>query len=333
MRFPRRRRAPLIGVAVLAAVTMTAAACAGSGSDQAAASGLEKTDLNVGILPVADCAGLQLAINRGFFKAEGLNVKTQVLQGGAEAIPKLKSGGLDFTSGAYVPFFQAQSQGVIKLRIVGDAFQSAEGTHVVLVARNSPIHTVRDLKGKRIGVNAKHNLSSLFMQAIAQPMGVTLNEDKDFVALAFPDMQGALKNGSVDAVQAVEPFNTQLQQSIGARLLADTNQGETADFPISGYATTQEFAEENPKTVAAFQRALGKAQAMLSDRKVLEQVVPTYTKINAQTASSLHFGTFPTSLSITRLQRVADIMQRYGYLSKPLDVKTMVATGSPGTTG
>jgi NitT/TauT family transport system substrate-binding protein len=329
MRFPRRRRGPLIGVALLAAVSLTAA-CAGSGSDQAAASGLEKTDLAIGILPVADCAGLQLAINRGFFKAEGLDVKTQVLQGGAEAIPKLKSGNLDFTSGAYVPFFQAQSQGAIKLKIVGDAFQSAEGTHVVLVAKDSPIHAVRDLKGKRVGVNVKHNLSSLFMQAISQPLGVKLDEDKDFVPVAFPDMQAALKNGSVDAVQAVEPFNTQLQQSIGARLLADTSQGQTADFPISGYATTQEFAEKNPKTVAAFQRALGKAQAMLSDRKVLEQVLPTYTKINAQTASNLHYGTFPTSLSITRLQRVADIMQRYGYLATPLDVKSMVVTGSAG---
>jgi NitT/TauT family transport system substrate-binding protein len=327
MRFPLLRRRPAIGIAVIAAVTLAAAACGGSGSDQQSASGLEKTDLTIGILPVADCAALQLAINQGLFKAEGLNVKTQLLQGGAEAIPRLKSGNLDASAGAYVPFFQAQSQGVIKLRIVADAFQSAAGSHVVLVAKDSPIRSVKDLAGKKIGVNVKHNLASLLIQALAQPQGVKLDEDKDFIPVAFPDMENALKNGSVDAVQAVEPFNTQLQKSIGARLLADTSQGQTAAFPISGYATTEDFAKENPKTVAALQRALGKAQAMLSDRKVLEQVVPTYTKIDAATATSLHFGTFPAKLDTTRLQRVADIMRQYGYLTKPLDVKSVVSTG------
>jgi NitT/TauT family transport system substrate-binding protein len=327
MRFPRLRRGSAVGLAAIAAITLTAAAC-GSGSDQQSASGLEKTELTIGTLPVADFAALQLAINQGLFKAEGLTVKTQVLQGGAEAIPRLKSGNLDVAGGAYVPFFQAQGQGVIKLRIVADAFQSAAGTHVVLVAKDSAIHTFKDLEGKKVGVNVKKNLASLLMQALAQPQGVKLDEDKDFIPVAFPDMENALKTGSVDAVQAVEPFNTQLQKSIGARLLADTSQGQTADFPISGYATTQDFAAENPKTVAALQRALGKAQAMLSDRKVLEQVVPTYTKIDAATASSLHFGTFPTSLSTTRLQRVADIMQRYGYLTKPIDVKTLVSASA-----
>jgi NitT/TauT family transport system substrate-binding protein len=327
MRFPRLRRRSAIGIAVLATISLTAAACGGD-SGSKSANGLEKTDLTVGNLPVADTAALQLAINNGFFKAEGLNVKTQLLQGGAEAIPRLKSGNLDLTAGAYVPFFQAQSQGVIKLRIVADAFQSAEGSHVILVAKDSPIRSVKDLVGKKIGVNVKHNLASLLVQSLAQQQGVKLDEDKDFIPVAFPDMQNALKNGSVDAVQAVEPFNTQLQKSIGARLLVDTSQGETADFPISGYATTQEFAEKNPKTVAAFQRALGKAQAMLSDRKVLEQVVPTYTKIDAATVPSLHFGTFPTSLDATRLQRVADIMQKYGFLTKPVDVKSVLGSSS-----
>jgi NitT/TauT family transport system substrate-binding protein len=328
MRFPRLRRGTAVGIAAIAALTLAAAtACGGSDSGQKSASGLEKTELTVGTLPVADFAALQLAITRGFFKAEGLTVKTQILQGGAEAIPRLKSGNLDFSGGSYVPFFQAQDQGVIKLRIVADAFQSADGTHVVLVAKDSPIHTVQDLAGKKIGVNVKHNLASLLIQALAQPQGVKLDEDKNFIPVAFPDMQNALKTGSVDAVQAVEPFNTQLQKSIGARLLADTNEGQTSNFPISGYATTEEFAKKNPKTVAAFQRALGKAQAMLSDRKVLEQVVPTYTKIDTATAASLHFGTFPTTLSVTRLQRVADIMQQYGYLTKPLDVKPLVSAG------
>jgi NitT/TauT family transport system substrate-binding protein len=327
MRFPRLHRASIAGLAALTAITLTATGCGGGGGTKKSASGLEKTELNVGMLPVADAAQLKIAIDRGLFKAQGLTVKPQILQGGAEAIPKLKSGNLDLSFGAYVPFFMAQAAGAINLRIVADAFQSAPGTHVILVAKDSPIHSIKDLTGKKVGVNVKHNLSSLMVQATLQPSGIKLDDDKNFVPIPFPQMETALKTHSVDAVQAVEPFNTQLQKSIGARLITDLSQGPTVNFPVAGFATTQEFAKKNPKTVAAFQRAIAAAQALIADRKILEQVLPTYTKIDAATATTLHYGSYPTSLSTTRLQRVADIMQQYQYLTKPFDVKPLVSTG------
>jgi NitT/TauT family transport system substrate-binding protein len=327
MKFPHIRRASMAGVAALAALALAATGCSGS-STKKSSTGLEKTQLTIGMLPVADAAQLKLAIDRGFFKAEGLTVKTEILQGGAEAIPKLKSGNLDLSFGAYVPFFMAEAKGAIKLRIVADAFQSAVGTHVILVPKDSPIHTIKDLAGKKIGVNVQHNLCSLLVQATLQPNGVYLDDIKNFVPMAFPAMENALKTHSVDAVQAVEPFNTQLQKSIGARLITDLSQGPTADFPIAGYATTDDFARNNPKTLAAFQRAIGKAQAALADRSILEQVLPTYAHIDAATATSLHFGVYPTSLSATRLQRVVDVMKLYGYLTQPMDVKSLlVGTG------
>jgi NitT/TauT family transport system substrate-binding protein len=327
MWFPRLQRVSILGLATLTAVTLTATGCGNSDKPKKAASGLEKTELNVGMLPVADAAQLKLAIDRGLFKAQGLTVKTQVLAGGAEAIPKLKSGNLDLSIGSYVSFFMAQSQGVVDLRIVADAYQSAPGTHVILVAKDSKINSVKDLVGKKVAVTVKNNLSSLMVRATLQPSGVNLDDDKNFVAVPFPQMEAALKNHTVDAVQAVEPFNTQLQKSIGARLITDLSSGPTANFPIAGYVATSDFAKKNPKTVAAFQRALATAQALLTDRKVLEQILPTYTAIDATTATTLHYGAYPTSLNATRLERVADLALQYGYLKKPVDVKSMVSAG------
>lgn len=324
MRFSVRRSR--LALAALTTLALVASGC-GESDTEKSANGLEKTELSIGMLPVADVAQLQVAIDRGLFKAEGLTVKTQTLTAGAESIPKLKSGNLDLSFGAYVPFFQAQASGAIDLRIVADAFQSARGTHVLLVAKDSPIRSVQDLKGKKIGVNAARSLTSLMVQATLQPQGVKLDDDKNFVVIPFPQMEQALKAGTVDAVQAVEPFNTQLQKSIGARLISELSEGATKEFPIAGYAATAEFVKQNPKTVAAFQRAITKAQSLLSDRALLESVLPKYTKLDAATASTLHFGTFPTSLSTSRLQRVADIMKQYGYLSKDLNVKSLVATG------
>jgi NitT/TauT family transport system substrate-binding protein len=328
MRFRRPHRAPFAAIAAAATVlAVVAAGCGGDDPEPAATvgSGLEKPSITVGTLPVADLAQLKLAMDRGYFTAEGLTVKTQVLQGGAEAIPRLRSKNLDISAGAWVPFFQAQESGAVKLRAVADAFQSAEGTHVVLVPKDSDIRTAKDLAGKKIGVNVKRNLATLLIDSALRPQGVTL-ADENYVPVPFPNMEAALKSGSVDAVQAVEPFHTQLAKSLGARKVLELSAGETANFPVAGYVATEEFAQQNPKTIAAFQRAIAKAQALLTDEKLLAQVIPTYTRIPAAIAAELKFGLYPANLDAARLKRVSDIMVKYGYLKSPIDVNALMAT-------
>jgi NitT/TauT family transport system substrate-binding protein len=314
------------------ALAASSAACSSSSDDKdsssGSGSGLEKTELNVGAMPVTDDAPLQIAVQQGLFKAEGLNVKLQTIAGGADAIPKLRGGSLDISFGNFVSFLGAKSKGALDVRFVAEGFQSAAGTHDVLVPKDSPIRSVKDLAGKKIGVNTKRNISSLLIKATLAPSGVTLDDEKNFVEMPFPTMEAALKNKSVDAVQAVEPFVTQLQQSVGARVLVDLSQGPTADFPIAGYATTADFATKNPKTVAAFQRALSKAQAMATDHKIVQSILPSYTKITPQVAATLSYGAYPTTLSATRLQRVADVMQQYGYLTDKIDIKTLLISGA-----
>ncbi|GAA4242088.1 hypothetical protein GCM10022254_73550 [Actinomadura meridiana] len=134
-----------------------------------------------------------------------------------------------------------------------------------------------------------------------------------------------MKSGSVDAVQAIEPFGTQMARSIGARVIADLTSGPTADFPIAHLGTTEKFAKENPRTVAAFQRAFVKAQAMAADRGTVEKTVPSYAKgIEAKVVSAMAIGTFPTTRDVNRIQRVADLMRRFGYVDEHIDVKRYV---------
>ncbi|MBX6765669.1 MAG: ABC transporter substrate-binding protein [Actinomadura rubrobrunea] len=320
------RRTVLAGVLALT-VAASAAACGDSDKGESA-TGLEKSEITVGTMPVGDTAPLQLAITRGLFKAEGLTVKTQTINGGADAIPRLKGGQLDISFGNYVSFFAAAAQGAFKPKIVAEAFSSGPKTHTLLVAKDSPIRSIADLKDKKIGVNTKRNVSTLMVRSAAKPAGVELDEDKNFVEIPPPNMEAALKSGSVDAVQAIEPFGTQIQQKLGARLLADLSSGATANFPIAGYATTEEFAAKNPKTIAAFQRALIKAQGMAADRKVVQDILPKYARgITPEVAATMSYGTYPTSLNATRLQRVADVMQQFGIIKERLDVKPLLVTG------
>jgi NitT/TauT family transport system substrate-binding protein len=304
-----------------------AAAC--GGSDEKSANGLEKSEITVGTMLIGDTAPLQLAISRGLFKAEGLTVKTQTINGGAEAIPRLKGGQLDISVGNYVSFFAAAQKGTLKPKIVAECSQAAPKTHTLLVPKNSPIKTLRDLQGKKIGVNTRRNVSTLMVRSAVKPDGIDLDEDKNFVEVPPPNMEAALKSGSVDAVQAIEPYGTQIQEKLGARMLADMDSGTTADFPIAGWATTEEFAAKNPKTIAAFQRAIVKAQGLAADRKVVQDILPKYARgIDANVASTMSYVAYPTSLNANRLQRVADVMQQFGIVSQKIDVKPLIATGT-----
>lgn len=317
-----KRRSSLAGLLSLT-LLVPLAGCGGS-DDSSGSGGLEKTSVTVGALPVVDFAALWVAKQKGLFKKQGLDVKIEVESGGATAIPKLAAGSLDFSISNYVSAIQSTESGTVPLKILTDAYQLKPGTAGVLVPKGSPIHQPEDLKGKKIAVNTKANVGQLLVSAGLESHGVQ-PQDKNFSEVDFPQMLGALKSKSVDGAWAVEPFVTQIKKKLGGRIVLDSAAGPTADFPIGLYVTSKKFAEDNPKTTAAFKKAIVKAQSMVSgDRELVEKTLPTYSKIDKKTASLIHIAQYPTSVSQKRAQRVSDLMTRYGFLKKKFDVKPML---------
>jgi len=321
----RKLRCSAIAVGV--AVALTLAGCGGSDeptSASAGGNGLEKTTIKVGALPIPDPVSLYVANEKGFFKEEGLTVQPTTITGGAAALPQIESGALDISQTNYVSTFAAVSQGK-KVKLVADMYQAAPNTFNLMVPKDSPIQTVADLKGKTILVNNLNNIATLATLTQLKVAGLT-EKDVKFVEKPFPDMGNALLSGQADACWITEPFITANQSQHGFRKLADTMTGQTADLPIAGWMATEDWVQKYPKTLAAFQRAIAKAQQLVSnDRKEIEAALPKYTKIDAKTASVITLGTFPSELNANRLQKVADLMLEYGYLKSPIDVKSVIA--------
>ncbi|SDJ65860.1 hypothetical protein [Nonomuraea jiangxiensis] len=67
-----------------------------------------------------------------------------------------------------------------------------------------------------------------------------------------------------------------------------------------------------------------------SDRKEIEAALPTYTKIDAATASEITLAAYPSRLDAARLQKVADLMLEYKYINNPIDVASVIATSAGG---
>lgn len=322
MGFSTERRTVLAGIAGLA-VTLPLAACGGE-DDASSGKGVEKSDITVGALPVVDYVALWVAQQKGLFQKQGLKVKLEVLAGGAAAVPKLAAGSLDFSINNYVSAIQATQTKTAPMKILLDAYQINPGAAAVVVPGDSPIKKPADLKGKKVSVNTKGNVPTLLIEAALKPYGLQL-PDSAFSEVQFPQLVSALKSHSVDAAWAVEPFLTQVEKELGGRIVLDLASGPTANFPIGAYTTTQKFAEENPKTTAAFKNALIQAARLISnDPSLVKETLPSYAKIDKKTASLIHIATYPESVSRQRAQQVADLMTQFGFLKEHFDVASMV---------
>jgi NitT/TauT family transport system substrate-binding protein len=101
--------------------------------------------------------------------------------------------------------------------------------------------------------------------------------------------------------------------------------GPLAGFPTSCWGTTASFVQKNPKTVAAFQRAMTEAsQVAATNTAYVRSELPRFiTTMKPAIANVITLPTYNTTLTLARMERVANVMIRLGQLPKNFDVKSM----------
>ncbi|MET0238173.1 MAG: ABC transporter substrate-binding protein [Kibdelosporangium sp.] len=328
-----RVRIPIIAatMAVLTAVTGCSALSGdsgGSGSSPAANAGtsgpIEKPKIKVGLLPVVDVAPLYQAIEKGYFKEQGLDVVPEVVASGPKAVEGMIGGDLDIAFTSYPGAFVAQAKKVADLKIVADAYAARPGHLVLVTTPESALQKPEDAGGKKIAVTSKGSISDLGTMSVLRTKGVKV-ETIQWQPMAFPDMGPAMKRKDIDAAVVAEPWVTRTEKEFGAVQLLDVSSGPTQDISMSGWAATSKLTGANPNTFAAFQRGLAKGvEDVKRDRGTLEQILVKHIKIDQATAQLVHIADYPSSLDQVRLQRVADLMQTFNVIPEKLDVQPML---------
>lgn len=323
----RTRRAAL-GLALTAAVVASVSGCGAlGGSDSSASSNsgnLEKPKIKVSILPTTDLGPFWLAMDGGYFKNEGLEVESVVAASGQASMTKAISGEVDIAFSTYTPFFIAKSTGTADLQLVADATSVNPKTNQIVTVPTSPVKTINDLAGKRIGITAKNTASDLLTRSVMKDHGVDFSKVQ-WTQIQLPNIADALKQGQIDAAYLPEPYVTQAAKVAGATPVIDINTGATQDFPLTGYGTTTKWVQGNPKTLAAFQRAMQKATRDSSDRAKIEPLLVKYAKIDTDTASLLTLPGYGSTLDARRLQRVPDLLLQLGAITAGIDAAPMIA--------
>lgn len=328
MKAPHIRR-PLGSVLACAALAAGLAACSsgssGTGSTTAAG-GPELSNITVGVLTASDDVTVQIAQDQGFFKQEGLNVKTVVMPSTNSATSGLLSHTMDFAAENYVGMFQQQNAVPnLNLRIVADNSQASPDLYDLMVAKNSPLTSLAQLKGKKVAIPAKgFNFGAMALDLLMAPYHMS-STSFTTVVLPFSAAPQAVASGAVDAAFTTEPFVTIMEEKSGARILVDMMSGPLSDFPQGCWGTTAAFVSKYPKTVAAFQRAMVKAVRLAaSNTALVRQELPKFIKtMSPQIAKVIALPSFNTTLTLARMERVANVEIRLKALPANFDVKSM----------
>lgn len=316
----------ITATAAIVAVTALGGCGLLGGSDDNAGSNdkVEKATVKVGIIPqLIDIAGFERARSAGYFTAEGLQVELVTIKSATEAVPKLKTGELDFAFGNWTSFIAAQSEGAADLRAVADGLQAKPGMTALVAMPQSPINSPKDLPGKSVGVNALVGNVTLTSKAVIKAAGVDPG-GVQFKVIPTANALNALQTGQIDVMSLQEPNLTMAKQQLGAKVVVDRATGPVADFSISGYVAPAAFVNADPKTTAAFARAMAKGQGDLADPQTVRKSLQDYAKIGPGVAQAVGMGVFPTAVDRARLQQVADLMLTYGDLKQKFDVGPMV---------
>jgi len=189
------------------------------------ASAQQKTVV-LGVSGRPDQAALQLALDRGYFAQQGLDIKTVQAGSGLEMIPSLASNQIQVASGSpSSALFNALNRG-IDIRIVADFAHNGgpEDRTRALVVRadlidSGAVKGPADLKGRSMAFQpGLGQMSDALFDKIFAPLGIGRN-DVNIQYLSFPNMLPALTSKAIDSAIPVEPAVTLGEQQNIARVL------------------------------------------------------------------------------------------------------------------
>ena len=268
---------------------------------------VEKPNITFGVFPITNYGVVYLSLQQGFFQAEGLNVTPRVM--GGNPIAGIVGGDFDTGGVTWTAFLLATNRGVPLLPL-SEADRGSKGQALFMVKEDSPIRTMEDLIGKKIAVVTVAGACDLILNDVLHKRGLNY-KSIGYTVMGVPDMAPTVLRGGVDAACIPEPLLSVAQAQGGLRSVFDLFSGEYDRFPLVGFPVTQKFAETNPYTVAALQRALAKGLKFAHENPdKLREIYPTFTTLKPELANKIVLSYTPEKSDFTQLKTIADLMDR-----------------------
>jgi NitT/TauT family transport system substrate-binding protein len=322
---------------VAVAVAVLATGCHFPGTGGSAAVSGNGAAITVAEVPGVDNAPLSVAVKDGLFTQSGLDVTVKDFPTLAAELKALKGGQVQIAAGDYTSFFYAQATKDASLRLIADGYDAASKSVAILTLPGpNSITTPQDLARASGGVatppaqvappsaTVPYNIQTLAAEEVLQNDGVSPSSVK-WTRMQPQDMIGALRSRQVSAILVSEPYILEAEKQLGAVEVVDASNGVTSGLPMSGYFSLNSYAHAHPSAVQAFQKALGQAQAECAQRGPVQSALSGLAGMGTGDAALVTLGTYPTSLNVGQVQRLATLMYDSGMITSQVSVNSMIS--------
>lgn len=256
---------------------------------------------------------------------QGITVRWTEFPGGPQLLEGLNVGSINFGVTGETPPVFAQAAGADLRYVAFD--QPAPAGEAILVAKDSPITSVAELKGKKVALNKGSNVHYLLVRAL-EDAGLSIT---DITPIYLPpaDARAAFERGSVDAWVIWDPFQAAAEKQLEARSLRD---GSGLVDNHQFYLARGDYATQNPQVIGTLVeeiRSVGE-EAKTDVQQATAQIAPLIglpADITALALSRQQYGTqFITPEVVEAQQKIADTFADLKLIPKRLSIKDVVWT-------
>jgi ABC-type nitrate/sulfonate/bicarbonate transport system substrate-binding protein len=276
---------------------------------------------------------IYVAVHKGFFAAENLDLELNFAQSGAAVTQQLTGGSLDvaLSVGITDPIRAIEKGAPLTLvRVIGNA------PPYVLIGKPG-LKSIADLKGKIVSVGAANDITTVFFEKMAAANGLKKGDYEMISAGVAAARFAALKAGVVDAAIVLPPLNFQANKAgfVTLGLAADY----VKDLPFTGMAMHRTWAAANMSAAKRVLAATDKSVAWFADPTHRDEAIELLVKVGRSTKEDaeasydyLHQIKFfePSSkVSRVKLRNLVEMEQQAGTVAKGFDIERL---GMPGLT-
>ena len=293
----------------------------GCNKDSNAADGVSNK-IRVGYIGLTCEAPIYTAVEKGFFKEEGLDVSLVKCEW-ANYKDVLALGGFDVTHHLVMYFLKPVEQG-LDVKFTGGIHR---GCLRVQALTNGKVQSVADLRGKRIGVPGMGTPPFIFANRVLGAHGIDPGKDVQWLVFPAGELWLALDKGEVDAVADSEPIGSLLVATGKVRNVAD----QATEVPYSdeyccAVLVNGKFLARNPKAAAAATRALLKAAKWVETNpsaaarmSVEKKYLASNPELNTVAIAHLRYVPSVSGAEAAVLSAAAE-MKRAGMIGSSVDV-------------
>jgi NitT/TauT family transport system substrate-binding protein len=270
-------------------------------------------------------APIFMAIEKGFFKEEGVDVETRFMdfETMKESVATDKADGVM----GNLEWIKPIEQGLNIKYVIG----VHKGCIQAVAPNGSKIKTVKDLKGKRIGVNAMGDFPMVLIATALSAAGLDPKKDVQFKVYPPPQLEQALDKKEIDAFIMWDPFGQlYINKGKGYSFFSDTKTPPYSNDYCCLLVLRGKLVRKNPKVAAAVTRGVIQGAKWVSehpDEAARIIVAKKYVEGDVETvAQLLKQYTYDSSVEGGRLSLlgVAKALKSQGILEKDTDPDALV---------